>query len=456
MSRLALSVAVTLSVLPLARAGDIFVPGDHATIQAAIDAAVGGDFIHVAAGTWLGPLSIPGKTLVIQGAGQEQTILDGGGAAQVVTGGAFNVVALRDLTVTGGVTGVTSPSGGINLERCTLRDLSGDGAQNVTSVTDCIVRDNGGDGIDGFYQVIRCSFTGNGGWGAMNVEGWGQVAAECSFSGNGLGGLRLAGASGSPLLQPTAKVAYCTFVGDTLQLSLAWPFGEAVAEVDFCSFHESSIKFLQGSVDASHVIARGPAAVQDLSAGGCYAEWSDIEGFTIPGVFECIQADPLWADAPNGDFRLLPGSPCINVGAPFYADPDGSLVEMGAVPYDAWTELGGGLAGSVGLARLSGFGAATPESELALDLIGATPAKPALLIVGLSEVNAPFKGGTLWPAPDVLVGPVPIDQLGALHLEGTWPIGLPSGFSFTTQMWWPDAAAIKGWASSNGVRGTQP
>lgn len=42
----------------------------------------------------------------------------------------------------------------------------------------------------------------------------------------------------------------------------------------------------------------------------------DVEGGTTSPWFGpgCIDADPLFANPPGGDFRLLPGSPCIDAG----------------------------------------------------------------------------------------------------------------------------------------------
>jgi parallel beta-helix repeat protein len=66
---LALVLAVTL-VIPTAaaQAADLAVPGQYATIQAAVDAAMNGDTIIVQTGTY-NPFTVDGKTLTIQGAG---------------------------------------------------------------------------------------------------------------------------------------------------------------------------------------------------------------------------------------------------------------------------------------------------------------------------------------------------------------------------------------------------
>ncbi len=46
-----------------------------------------------------------------------------------------------------------------------------------------------------------------------------------------------------------------------------------------------------------------------------------------------ITADPLFVDATNGDYRLQPASPCIDTGHPAMTDPDGSRIDMGAIPF---------------------------------------------------------------------------------------------------------------------------
>ncbi len=54
-----------------------------------------------------------------------------------------------------------------------------------------------------------------------------------------------------------------------------------------------------------------------------------VSDFSIPGDNQFI-LDPQFVDLENGDYRLLPTSPCIDAGDPeFELDPDGSITDLG-------------------------------------------------------------------------------------------------------------------------------
>jgi len=75
--------------------------------------------------------------------------------------------------------------------------------------------------------------------------------------------------------------------------------------------------------------------------------------------------------------------------------------------------------------------------------------------LGFTVLNAPFKGGTMVPTPQVLSGPWPTTGAGTLLLAGNWPMGVPSGFQIAAQFWFP-SAAVAGFAASSGVLVTMP
>lgn len=122
----------------------------------------------------------------------------------------------------------------------------------------------------------------------------------------------------------------------------------------------------------------------------------------------------------------------------------------------AWYDLGAGLAGTHGEPVLAGDGTLKPGSPVSLALSNAREASSAALIIGVSELSAPFKGGTLVPFPTMIVFGLPTGPAGALTLNGTWPGGLPSNFSFYFQEWVVDPAGPSGFASTNAVKARTP
>ena len=177
-------------------------------------------------------------------------------------------------------------------------------------------------------------------------------------------------------------------------------------------------------------------------------------GFTDGKLF-CFTADLdlLWSVA----------VPHVNIGGPLLAQ-DGTLLVAGTgtdvrayrsgLP---WADVQQGLAGGVSLPpELSGEGTLVPGAPMALQLAEAAPSAATFLVLGLSELGAPFKGGTLVPAADLLIGPFVTDAAGTLALGGPWPAGLPGGANLWMQAWVVDAGGPHGYAASNGLRLTMP
>jgi hypothetical protein len=132
------------------------------------------------------------------------------------------------------------------------------------------------------------------------------------------------------------------------------------------------------------------------------------------------------------------------------SDPDGDLgVQLTVVA--TWKSVGSALAGTNGAPTLTGTGLALGGDAVTLSLASARPAAPSWLIVGFSAANLPFKGGTLVPAPNLVLGPFPTNGVGALVLPGTWPVGVPGLITFWFQTWIQDPAGPAGFAASNGV-----
>jgi hypothetical protein len=121
-----------------------------------------------------------------------------------------------------------------------------------------------------------------------------------------------------------------------------------------------------------------------------------------------------------------------------------------------WAVLGHALAGTAGEPQLEGHGLLAAGTYFELKLSDGKPGGSATLVLGLSAVTAPFKGGVLVPTPDLLVSGLPINGAGNALLPATWPIGVPAGLQLWFQMWIADAAGPQGFAASNAVRATIP
>ncbi|MBN2798728.1 MAG: VCBS repeat-containing protein [Deltaproteobacteria bacterium] len=84
--------------------GELLVPEQYGAVQDAVDAALSGEVVCVAQGTWPGPVDFAGKTLTLVGEGVGLTVIDaeGGGAALSMVGDDGGDSLVQDLTLTGG------------------------------------------------------------------------------------------------------------------------------------------------------------------------------------------------------------------------------------------------------------------------------------------------------------------------------------------------------------------
>jgi hypothetical protein len=121
-----------------------------------------------------------------------------------------------------------------------------------------------------------------------------------------------------------------------------------------------------------------------------------------------------------------------------------------------WHTVGDPLAGTLGLPKQTGEGSLQPGSKFEIALHDARPLTPATQVVGLAAINAPFKGGTMIPAANLVISPLFTDAAGDLALSGSWPLSGLTGLTLYFQFWIPDPAGVKGWTSSAGLQATVP
>jgi len=140
-----------------------------------------------------------------------------------------------------------------------------------------------------------------------------------------------------------------------------------------------------------------------------------------------IDADPLFVDAPNGDFHLCYTSPCCNMGtntAPGLPTED--------FEGDCRTNYGTADIGcDEHCTHLYCTGDEMPGGNVELKLVGLPQESPVGLCLSLGLIDPPLPSmwGDWYLDFDTLVGPNPLGQMpsnGVMIIEGTLP-GTPAG-----------------------------
>ncbi len=363
-------VAATLapaSLITAARAGggglpvhNITTGTDYATIQEAINAAVGGDEIEVDPGTYVERINMLGKAITLRSVdGAATTIIDGSDGGTVVTcgSGEGSDTVLRGFTMTGGR---AVDGGGMN--------ISGSGP----TVVDCIFQgnratdspDSRGAGMyihQGSPLVMGCTFIDNtvGEGTVITAYGGGAFLSDsnatvldCVFAGNSavanlLGTDAVARGGGIYSVGGDTTVINTTFSGNSAWSASVFPgsthaYGGGIASeagtltVTNCTFAGNSASTINelnawgGGVHASG----GATTVTNcvFHANTAHVEPQDVYG-SASVSYSCLQdshpgtgnivADPLLVDADgpdntygtaDDDLHLLIDSPCVDTG----------------------------------------------------------------------------------------------------------------------------------------------
>lgn len=117
----------------------------------------------------------------------------------------------------------------------------------------------------------------------------------------------------------------------------------------------------------------------------------------------------------------------------------------------AWIDLGQAL----GPPELTATGLPLAGSPFTLDVDDGALDAPLALVLGASDLNAPFKGGVLVPAPDVVVFAA-TDAAGQFQLAGTWPANIPVSLALWIQVWIENENGPVGWSATNALQTVQP
>ena len=272
----------------------------YASIQRAIDESEPGCEIRVGAGTFAG-FTDNGNAYRIVGAGNAKTIVDGKGKARCATleGGSTLVgMTLRNGQAANGGGAISGRLEDCIVEKChavntDVEVCGGGGGAYGSELVRCIVRNNISDDDGGGLangSACQTLFVGNK---ALNLGGGDSAAA----------------ASGSAL-------TCCTVVGNVSTIVERNGYGA----VDECSLVNCVVA---NNVDQFGATANGGVGVS--SEHVCFYPASGMEYGEL--VFS---ADPRFANAKKGNYRLADDSPCINWGGDDYVgegelDLDGGI-----------------------------------------------------------------------------------------------------------------------------------
>ncbi len=312
-------------------ADTIHVPGDYPTIQEAIDAAMDGDEVEVDPGTYNETIDFLGKAITVYSTdGPDVTIIDAQGFGRVITcdSGEGPDTVIEGFTITGGDAvnggGMGNFSGSspivVNCRFIANCAILGGGMANFGGgsplIMGCWFVANEGSGTSGMHNgvsspiVVNCNFIDNDFGPAMGNAGSSAIVAGCLFVDNFGGAMSCVG--GLPI------VANCTLTQNGGGITI---FGSPT--ITNC--------ILWGNFPGEIVVNSGEPVVN----------YSCIQDGWAGAGSNNIDADPMFVDPDNGDFRLSSGSPCIdagnNWGVPIDEndfDEDGVLCELFPVDLD--------------------------------------------------------------------------------------------------------------------------
>ncbi|MFH1374558.1 MAG: right-handed parallel beta-helix repeat-containing protein [bacterium] len=329
----------------------IAVPGQLPNIQDGIDAALPGDTVLVADGTYTGPgnrdLDFWGKNVILKSEnGPDVAVIDCQGDSAVQRR-AFRVHYGEDSTcVIDGLTLTNTYDDGDRYSREAAVLL----IASAPTIRNCVITGNTGCGIYAEPAALSliiedCVVTHNSGYGGIWVD-WGVVriasseiafnngagafiysvaydttkVSDCLFRGNGGDGLRII----QMMMWEKIQVSNCTFVGNQNGLVTDWDWAKGspagASDDTTSSLHNNLAAYNRGA--GIYLAAPFDYYVEcNNSFGNAGSDWAGLD-FGHGDPFGNLSLNPLFCDTTAGDFTLDSLSPCA---------PDNPLNQCGQV-----------------------------------------------------------------------------------------------------------------------------